>query len=316
MIIVTGGAGFIGSNVVRGLNRAGVDDIIIVDNLKNAKKHRNLNSLKFSDFIDKTDFINSLDSFKNYKINTIFHQGACSDTMEQDGRYMMHNNYDYSKLLLEFAAENGVRFIYASSASVYGDGKNGFKEDRKNEYPLNVYAFSKFLFDQHVRRLIDKVNIQIVGLRYFNVYGPQETHKGRMASVVYHFHNEIMDDGTIKLFEGSDNFKRDFVFVEDIVDVNLFFLENGNLRGIYNCGSAQAQPFLKIARIMQKLYENVRIEFIKFPDELKDKYQTFTQADISLLRQVGYEKEFTPLEDGVTKYVEILKSTGGFYTDT
>jgi len=313
MIIVTGGAGFIGSNIVKGLNGIGIDDIIIVDNMTNSKKHRNLNALSFNDYIDKEDFINSLDTFKNYKIEAIFHQGACSDTMEQDGRYMMHNNYDYSKKLLEFSAENRIRFIYASSASVYGDARNGFKEEEKNEYPLNVYAFSKFLFDRYVRKLIEKVSIQIVGLRYFNVYGPQETHKGKMASVIYHFHNEILDDGTIKLFEGSDNFKRDFVFVDDVVNVNLFFLENENLRGIYNCGSGQAEPFLKIAKIMQRLYKNVRIEFIKFPEELKDKYQTFTQADISLLKGVGYDKRFVPLEEGVAKYVEILKSTGGYY---
>lgn len=313
MIIVTGGAGFIGSNIVKGLNGIGIDDIIIVDNMTNSKKHRNLNALSFNDYIDKEDFINSLDTFKNYKIEAIFHQGACSDTMEQDGRYMMHNNYDYSKKLLEFSAENRIRFIYASSASVYGDARNGFKEEEKNEYPLNVYAFSKFLFDRYVRKLIEKVSIQIVGLRYFNVYGPQETHKGKMASVIYHFHNEILDDGTIKLFEGSDNFKRDFVFVDDVVNVNLFFLENENLKGIYNCGSGQAEPFLKIAKIMQRLYKNVRIEFIKFPEELKDKYQTFTQADISLLKGVGYDKRFVPLEEGVAKYVEILKSTGGYY---
>ncbi len=313
MIIVTGGAGFIGSNLIKGLNSIGIDEIIVVDNLTNSQKHRNLNTLKFSDYVDKTDFINSLNNFKNYKIEAIFHQGACSDTMEKNGKYMMNNNYDYSKTLLEFAIENGARFIYASSASVYGDGVNGFKEDEKCEYPLNVYAFSKFLFDRYVRKLINRVNVQIVGLRYFNVYGPQETHKGRMASVVYHFHNEILDDGTIKLFEGSWDFRRDFVFVEDVIDVNLFFLNNAELKGIYNCGTGEAEPFLKIAEIMQKLYDNVRIEFIKFPDELKDKYQTFTQADISLLKSIGYDKEFTPLEDGVRRYVDILKSTGGYY---
>ncbi len=313
MIIVTGGAGFIGSNLVKGLNSIGEEEIVIVDNMKNSKKQKNLNMLNFSDYIDKTDFINSLDNFKRYKIDTIFHQGACSDTMENDGKYMMHNNYDYSKQLLEFAIENGIRFIYASSASVYGNAENGFKEDRKNEYPLNIYAFSKFLFDQYVRKVIDKVNIQIVGLRYFNVYGPQETHKGKMASVVYHFHNEILDDGTIKLFRGSENFRRDFVFVEDIVNVNLFFFEQENIRGIYNCGTGKAESFLKIAEIMQKLYDNVRIEFIKFPNTLKDKYQKFTKADISLLSKTGYNKEFVTLEQGVKKYVDILKKSGGYY---
>ena len=313
MIIVTGGAGFIGSNIVRGLNREGIKDIIVVDNMTNSKKHLNLNSLEFSDYIDKTDFMNNLGLFKRYKIDTIFHQGACSNTLEEDGRYMLHNNYEYSKNLLEFCIENNIRFIYASSASVYGDGKNGFFEDEKNEYPLNVYAFSKFLFDRYVRSVINNVSAQIVGLRYFNVYGPQEAHKNKMASVIYHFHNEILDDGTIKLFKGSDDFRRDFVFVDDIVNVNLFFLNNENLRGIFNCGSSKAEPFLKIAQIMQKLYENVRIEFIKFPEELRKKYQTFTQADISLLRKAGYQKQFTGLEEGVKKYVEILKKSDGYY---
>ena len=313
MIIVTGGAGFIGSNVVKGLNKQGIDDIIIVDNLTNAKKQKNLNTLKFSDYIDKNDFIENLSSFKHYKIDAIMHQGACSNTLETDGRYMMHNNYDYSKKVLGFAIEKNVRFIYASSASVYGNGENGFKENEKNEYPLNVYAFSKFLFDRYVRNTIDKVNIQIVGLRYFNVYGPQETHKSKMASVIYHFHNEIMDDGTIKLFEGSGDFKRDFVFVDDVVNVNLFFLDNPELKGIYNCGTGKAEPFLKIAEIMQGLYDNVRLEFIKFPDELKGKYQAFTQADITPLRNSGYKQEFTSLEEGVKKYVEVLKNSDGYY---
>ncbi len=313
MIIVTGGAGFIGSNVVKGLNKQGIDDIIIVDNLTNAQKQKNLNTLKFSDYIDKTDFIENLSQFKHYKIDAVMHQGACSNTLETDGRYMMHNNYDYSKKLLNFAVENNARFIYASSASVYGNGENGFEENEKNEYPLNVYAFSKFLFDRYVRNTIDKVNIQIVGLRYFNVYGPQETHKDKMASVIYHFHNEIMDDGTIKLFEGSGDFKRDFVFVDDVVNVNLFFLENSDKKGIYNCGTGKAEPFLKIAEIMQGLYDNVRLEFIKFPDELKGKYQAFTQADITFLRNSGYTQPFTNLEDGVKQYVELLKQSDGYY---
>ncbi len=314
MIIVTGGAGFIGSNLVRGLNGISIDDIIIVDNLTNSIKHKNLNKLKFYDYIDKNDFLEHLSSFKNYKIDAIFHQGACSDTLEGDGRYMLHNNYDYSKSLLRFSIENNIRFIYASSASVYGDGKKGFAEDGEdNKYPLNVYAFSKFLFDRYVGGVLGNVNTQIVGLRYFNVYGPQESHKGRMASVVYHFHNQILDDGTIKLFDGSKDFLRDFVFVDDVVDVNLFFFNNPSLRGIFNCGSSKAESFFKIARIMQSLYDNVRIEFVEFPKELKDKYQKFTKADISLLRNAGYNKGFTSLEDGVRRYVEILKGSNGYY---
>ncbi len=313
MIIVTGGAGFIGSNIIKSLNEKGIDEIIVVDNLKNSSKHKNLNRLRFKDFVDKEDFIKNIDAFAAYRIDTVFHQGACSDTMETDGRYMMRNNYDYSKTLLDFCIRNNIRFLYASSASVYGDGRDGFKEEETCEYPLNVYAFSKFMFDRHVRTLIDNVGIQIVGLRYFNVYGPQEAHKGRMASVVYHFHNQILDDGTIKLFEGSENFKRDFVFVDDAVKVNMFFFDNPDKRGIYNCGTGKAESFLKIAQIMTGLYDNVRIEYVKFPESLKGKYQTFTQANLERLRSAGYSDDFTSLEDGVKAYVACLKETGGFY---
>ncbi len=312
MIVVTGGAGFIGSNIVRGLNKDGIKDILIVDNLKNSKKHLNLNTLEFYDFLDKEDFIENLD--KLGKIDLIFHQGACSNTLETDGRYMMKNNYEYSKMLLHYALDKNIRFIYASSASVYGLSKNGFSEERKNEFPLNIYAFSKFLFDQYVRRVaLNNNSTQVVGLRYFNVYGPNEHHKGKMASVIYHFHNQIQDDGTIKLFEGSDKFKRDFVYIGCVVKVNLFFLNNPNISGIFNVGTGKAESFLKVAQIMQSLYPNVRIEFVKFPEELKGKYQTFTQADLSKLRSVGYKDKFTPIEIGIKKYVEILKSTGGYY---
>ncbi len=310
MIVVTGGAGFIGSNIVRGLNKDGIKDILIVDNLKNSRKHLNLNALEFYDFLDKEDFIENLDKLN--KIDLIFHQGACSNTLETDGRYMMKNNYEYSKMLLHYALDKNIRFIYASSASVYGLGKNGFSEERKNEFPLNIYAFSKFLLDQYVRRVaLNNNSTQVVGLRYFNVYGPNEHHKGKMASVIYHFHNQIQDDGTIKLFEGSDKFKRDFVYIGCVVKVNLFFLNNPNISGIFNVGTGKAESFLKVAQIMQSLYPNVRIEFVKFPEELKGKYQTFTQADLSRLRAVGYKDEFTPIEIGIKKYVETLKSTGG-----
>ncbi len=309
MIVVTGGAGFIGSNIVRGLNKIGITDILIVDNLKNSKKHLNLNALEFSDFMDKNDFLENLSKIGN--IELIFHEGACSNTLETDGKYMMKNNYEYSKTLLHYSLDNNIRFIYASSASVYGLGKNGFEENRKNEFPLNIYAYSKFLFDQYVRRNAINKNTQIVGLRYFNVYGPNEHHKGKMASVIYHFHNQIQDDGTMKLFEGSDKFKRDFVYVDDVVDVNLFFMENNSIKGIFNVGTGKAESFLKLAQIMQSLYQNVRIEFIKFPEELKNKYQAFTQANLDKLKAVGYTKEFTPIETGVEKYVEILKTTGG-----
>ena len=309
MIVVTGGAGFIGSNIVKGLNKDGIREILIVDNLKNSRKHLNLNSLDFHDFVDKEEFIENINKFG--KINIIFHEGACSNTLETDGRYMMKNNYEYSKSLLQYALDKKVRFIYASSASVYGLGKSGFKEERKNEFPLNIYAFSKFMFDQYVRRVAFNRGIQVVGLRYFNVYGPNEHHKGKMASVIYHFHNQIQDDGTIKLFEGSEKFKRDFIYIGCVVKVNLFFMENPDISGIFNVGTGKAESFLKVAQIMQELYPNVRIEFIKFPEELRGKYQTFTQANLENLRSVGYEKDFIPIEVGIKKYVEILNLTGG-----
>lgn len=314
MIIVTGGAGFIGSNLIRGLNEKGINDITVVDNLEKSKKHRNLNSLEFIDFIDKEDFIENINIFKNEKIDTIFHQGACTDTMKFNGRFMMDNNYNYSKKLLQFAVKKNIRFIYASSAAVYGSGKNGFEEIKNCEYPLNIYAFSKYMFDQYVRRILEKTNIQIVGLRYFNVYGPQENHKGKMASVIFQFFNQIQNDRKLKLFEGSERFKRDFVYVKDIIDINLFFLKNSLKRGIFNCGTGKAESFLKIAEIIKNLLCNdTKIEFIPFPEELSGKYQYFTQAELSNLRKAGYKNEFTNLKDGIKNYIKILKETGGYY---
>lgn len=312
MIIVTGGAGFIGSNIVYKLNQRGIYDIIIVDSLKNSAKQRNLNALKFVDFIDKEDFLIHLNSFK--KISVIFHNGACSNTMETDGKYIMKNNYEYSKELLSYCVNNKTRFIYASSASVYGNGLKGFREENECEYPLNVYAFSKYIFDQYVRNNWNKINTQVVGLRYFNVYGQQENHKGKMASVINHFHNEIKNEGKMKLFEGSDGFLRDFIYVDDVVDVNLFFFDNPSIKGIFNCGTGKAESFLKIAEIMKSLYEDSKIEFVPFPDALKGKYQAFTQADLTNLRKAGYKKEFTSLEEGVKKYVKFLKENDGYLT--
>ncbi|MGC8765639.1 MAG: ADP-glyceromanno-heptose 6-epimerase [Brevinematia bacterium] len=312
MIVVTGGAGFIGSNLVYGLNRRGITDILIVDSLKNSAKQRNLNALKFVDFIDKKDFLEKLSSFK--RISVIFHNGACSNTMENDGEYIMRNNYDYSKALFHFSIENKVRFIYASSASVYGNGTRGFKEDIECEYPLNVYAFSKYLFDQYVRKNWSRINTQVAGLRYFNVYGPQENHKGKMASVINHFHNEIKNEGKMKLFEGSENFLRDFIYVEDVVSVNLFFFDNPAKSGIFNCGTGKAESFLKIAEIMKGIYQDARIDFIPFPESLKGKYQTFTEANLEKLRQIGYNRKFTSLEDGVKGYCKFLMEQDGYLT--
>ncbi|MEK6557534.1 MAG: ADP-glyceromanno-heptose 6-epimerase, partial [Candidatus Margulisiibacteriota bacterium] len=251
MIIVTGGAGFIGSNLIKGLNSQGITQIIVVDDLSDGKKHLNLNRLKIADYIDKNDLLNQLDHFKN--VQTIFHQGACSNTMETDGAFMMRNNFTFSKELLQFALKNQIDFLYASSASVYGDGTSGFRESIDCEYPLNIYAYSKFLFDQYVREILrtnKSPSSQILGLRYFNVYGYQENHKGTMASVAFHLMNQLNHNEPLKLFEGSESFKRDFVFVDDVVDINLFFFEK-KLSGIYNCGTGKSRSFLDVANILR-----------------------------------------------------------------
>ncbi len=313
MIIVTGAAGFVGSNLLRGLNRRGVSDVLVVDDLELGDKHRSLNALEFTDFVDRRDFLERLSSFGPKTIDAIFHQGACSNTMEGDGRFMLAVNYEYSKRLLEFALERGIPFLYASSAAVYGNGDDGFREDPACEYPLNVYAFSKFLFDRWVRRVLPEAKSQVVGLRYFNVYGPQENHKGRMASVVYHFHQQVQSGGRMRLFEGSEGFRRDFIFVDDVVDVNLFFLDHPQQSGIFNCGTGRAESFLALARAVQRRYEGAEIEEIPFPPDLAGKYQTFTEADVRALRAAGYDRAFTSLEEGVAAYTTLLKESGGYY---
>jgi len=311
MIIVTGGAGFIGSNLVRMLNDRGIDDIYIVDNLGSSQKFLNLNRLKFRDFIDKRSFPEKLD--KTGKIEFILHQGACSSTTETDVNYLIDNNYEYSKKLLHYCLKKEVNFIYASSASVYGNGYNGFREDPECEYPLNGYAFSKFIFDNYVRQVFspEKYNSQVTGLRYFNVYGYQENHKGSMASVPFHFFNQAKENGEIKVFEGSENFLRDFVFVEDVAEVVRFFMES-NKSGIYNCGTGRERSFLDMAEIFVNLHGNCTIKTIPFPDHLKGKYQAFTKADITNLRNTGFTKEFTSLEDGMKKYLQKLKNNNGY----
>lgn len=311
MIIVTGGAGFIGSNLVRGLNQRGIEDILVVDDLVDGDKHRSLNALDFTDLWDMRDFPGRLRGLG--PVEAIFHQGACSNTMETDGRFMLSVNYEFSKDLLGFAEEKGVPFVYASSASVYGNGDDGFREDPACEYPLNVYAFSKFLFDRWVRKRLPQASSQIVGLRYFNVYGPQENHKGKMASVVYHFHRQLEEGGKMRLFAGSADFVRDFVFVDDVVDVNLWFLDHPEKSGVFNCGTGRAESFLALAQAVQAQYDGSEIEEIPFPEALVGKYQTYTQADLSGLRGAGYDRPFRPVADGVAAYTRLLKDTGGYY---
>lgn len=311
MIVVTGGAGFIGSNIVKGLNDMGEDNIIIVDSLDNPAKHLNLNKLKYNDFIDKRDFLSVLREDRFF-IKVFFHEGACSNTMETDGRYMMQNNYEYSKELLHYSMERGARFIYASSASVYGNGDEGFAEKPECEYPLNVYAFSKFSFDNYFRN-IKNAGTQVAGLRYFNVYGPQENHKGKMASVAFHFFNQHKEGAKVRLFEGSEEFRRDFIHVNDVVAVNMFLYENPGVSGIFNCGTGKARSFADIAEVFKARYgKNFESEIIPFPEQLKGKYQKYTQADLTNLRKAGYAAEFLSLEQGVGAYLDVLEKTGGY----
>jgi ADP-L-glycero-D-manno-heptose 6-epimerase len=309
VIILTGGAGFIGSNLVLALNRMGRQDILVVDNLHKAIKHRNLNCARFLDYVPKEELLALLPTLDD--VDAIFHQGACSDTTESDGRYMMHNNYQFSKQLLHFALERGVKLIYASTAAVYGDGEQGFREEPACEYPLNVYGFSKLAFDNYVRQRLPQSPIQIVGLRYFNVYGPQERHKGRMASVAMHLYDQLAAGQTMRLFEGSADFKRDFVHVDDVVAVNLFFL-HGHKSGIFNCGSGLAQSFEQIALGLRALHGSGEIEPIPFPSDLAGKYQRFTQADLTQLRAAGCTHSFLSLEDGLTDYYRQLRTTAGY----
>jgi ADP-L-glycero-D-manno-heptose 6-epimerase len=323
MIIVTGGAGFIGANIVKGLNDSGRDDVIVVDNLEKGEKFLNLVDLEIADYIDKRVFIEMINGGEfNGEVEAIFHLGACSDTMEYDGLYMMSNNYDYSKTLLHFCQQNKSAFIYASSASVYGTGPV-FRESPEFESPLNVYAYSKFQFDKYVRRMYDDRSAQIVGLRYFNVYGDREQHKGRMASVAFHFSNQYREAGYVKLFEGVDGYEdgaqlRDFVSVEDVVDLNLFLLKHPDVSGIFNVGTGRCQSFndMAVASInrcrqeqaedaldLATLQQKKIIRYIDFPEALKGKYQSFTEADISALRAAGYTKDFLTVEEGVSRYV-------------
>ena len=317
MIIVTGGAGFIGSNLIRMLNERGFKDIILVDDLTNGYQIKNLSDLNFIDYVDKDSFIKKLDDFK--KIHAIFHLGACSATTEWNGKYLMENNYEYSKLLLNFSIKNNIQFIYASSASVYGLGLNGFDEKECCELPINAYAFSKLLFDKYVRlQLNNSVNSQVVGLRYFNVYGPRENHKGDMASPMYHFSSQCINDNECRLFKGTDGFldgeqKRDFIFVDDCNNIALWFLENNDVsvNGIFNVGTGEARSFNDVAKNIIKWFEakqkqKPKKNFIEFPEHLKGAYQNFTEANIDKLRTAGYKDKFLSLEDGIYKYMEWL----------
>ena len=316
MIIVTGGAGFIGSNIVRGLNERGREDIVVVDDLKDGTKFLNLVDCEILDYLDKDDFIGRLQggTGPGGTVEAIFHEGACSATTEWDGQYMMNNNYEYSKTLLHYCLDNRSAYLYASSASVYGGGRV-FSETRAHEAPLNVYGYSKFLFDQYVRRILPGAACQIAGFRYFNVYGPREQHKGSMASVAYHLSQQLEAGENPRLFAGCEGYadgeqRRDFIYIDDVVDVNLWFLDHPGKSGIVNLGSGRCQSFNEVARAVIAWYGHGEIDYIPFPDHLRGRYQSFTEADMATLRELGYERSFLSVEEGVPRYMDWLQARG------
>lgn len=324
-IIVTGAAGFIGSNIIHGLNKRGFTDIIAVDNLTNGDKALNLVDLSISDYLDKDGFYDALLAGRFGTVEAIFHEGACSSTTEQDGRYMMANNFETSKKLLAYSQQTGARLLYASSAATYG-ASSTFREEPAFEKPLNVYGYSKLLFDQVVRRALPTLTTQVAGFRYFNVYGPREQHKGGMASVAFHNFNQFMATGSVKLFGEYGNCKpgaqkRDFIFVEDLVNVKLWFFDHPEHSGVFNLGTGKAQPFNDIAvtvvnsvRQMQglgalnitEMVNSGILEYIPFPDKLRGKYQCFTQADMHQLMTIGCDVASHDVAHGVSRYVQDL----------
>ncbi len=316
MIIVTGGAGFIGSNIVKTLNAQGRTDIVVVDDLSDGKKFYNLSDCDIADYLDKDDFLARVQCDDGIldEVEVIFHEGACSSTTEWDGKFMMANNYEYSKVLLHACLIKRIPFLYASSASVYG-GSDVFEEQREHEKPLNVYGYSKWQFDQYVRSIQHTFNSQVVGFRYFNVYGPREQHKGSMASVAYHFSQQIKESGVCRLFGGTDGYadgeqRRDFVAVSDVVKVNLWFWQNPQHSGIFNLGTGRCQSFNDVADSVLAWFAardvSGRKEYTPFPEHLKGAYQSFTEANISALRAVGYADEFATVEQGVNAYMDWL----------
>ena len=330
-VAVTGAAGFIGSNIVRGLNARGIDDIIAVDDLTQGDKFRNLADLRVADYVDVDLFYDLFAEGFFGKVEAVFHEGACSDTMESDGKYMMDNNYTLSCGLFNACQERGSRLLYASSAAVYG-GSDTFRETPEFEHPLNVYGYSKLLFDQRMRREcgaeFKRIKRQVAGFRYFNVYGPREQHKGRMASVAFHQFHQFRAEGKVKLFGeyggcAAGEQKRDFVFVDDVVAVNLWFLDHPDQSGIFNVGTGRAQPFNDVAvAVINALRSDPKqppldagtalsgglLEYIPFPDALRGKYQCYTQADLGALRAAGCGHAFADVQTGVANYMAQLGS--------
>jgi ADP-L-glycero-D-manno-heptose 6-epimerase len=316
MIIVTGGAGFIGSNIVQRLNGAGITDVVVVDDLTDGHKALNLATCTIADYLDREDFLRRIVAKKDIapKIVGVLHQGACTTTTEWDGRLMMQRNFEFSKQLLHYCLDRHIPLVYASSASVYGTGRE-FRVAPECERPINVYGWSKLAFDQYARRFIAGARSQVVGLRYFNVYGPGEAHKGAMASVAWHFHNQLRTGEEVRVFEGSGGYGageqlRDFIHVDDVASVNMWFLERSGTRGIFNLGTGRARSFNDVARAVIAWHGHGHIRYIPFPAELAASYQSYTQADLTTLHAVGYRDEFIDVEEGVRAYLDVLKSQG------
>jgi ADP-L-glycero-D-manno-heptose 6-epimerase len=331
MLIVTGGAGFIGSNLVHELNGHGITDILVVDNFANAKKFTNLHGARYVDYMDKREFRRAIaeNALGAGKVEAILHQGACSNTLEDDGVYMMDNNFQYTKEVLAFAIRQGSPLVFASTAAVYGlSGAGRFTPTIENERPLNIYGFSKLVFDHYFRNqlALDKVPITAVGLRYFNVYGPREQHKGRMASVIHHFTKQMKEKGKVGLFGGTGGYadgeqRRDFVYVRDLARLNMFFAGIGPYapkageakkmyRGIVNAGSGESRSFNDVARALMAVHGETEIEYIPFPADLEGRYQHFTEADLTGLRELGCDVTMTGLEEGIVETYETLAETG------
>lgn len=329
-IVVTGAAGFVGSNLVKALNERGENRIVAVDDLTDGDKFVNLADCEIADYFDKEEFLRVLESGRlDGAVRAVLHQGACSDTTERNGRTMLDTNFRYSARLLDFCRSGRVPFIYASSAAVYGPNTH-CRESGECEAPLNVYGYSKILFDRYLRMRWEEQTAQVVGLRYFNVYGAREQHKGRMASVAYHFFRQFRTSARVRLFEGSHGYadgeqRRDFVAVEDCVRVNLYFLDHPERSGIFNVGTGRAQSFNDVAaavinsvtqagggsaRSIDALRAAGLIEYIAFPEDLRGKYQAFTQADLTQLRAAGYQERFLPVEEGVARYCATLLEAG------
>jgi ADP-L-glycero-D-manno-heptose 6-epimerase len=332
MYIVTGGAGFIGSNVVHELNAHGITDILIVDNFANARKFQNLHGARYVDFLDKREFRRALKegALEVEKVEAILHQGACSNTLEDDGVYMMDNNFEYTKDVLRYATAVNAPLVFASTAAVYGlSGPGHFTPTLENERPLNIYGYSKLAFDHYFRNelALGRVPMTAVGLRYFNVYGPREQHKGRMASVMHHFMKQMREMGKVRLFGGTGGYadgeqRRDFVYVRDLARLNMFFAQIGpyapaagekpkQYQGVVNAGSGVASTFNEVADALMSVHGEVPIEYVPFPQDLEGRYQHFTQADLTGLRELGCDLEMTGLKAGVKETFATLDAIGG-----